>query len=55
MRTYLGSVRQSEADTAGKRIISTGREPMVSTGSLPDTVRSVLNALVFSTGQSDRY
>ena len=32
--------------TTRKLDISTGREPMVSTGSLPGTVRSVLNALI---------
>ena len=41
--------------TARKLVISTGQEPLVSTGSLPGTIRSVLNASAFSTGRSDRY
>jgi len=36
--------------TTRKLGISTGRETPVSTGSLPGTISSVLNASVFSTG-----
>ena len=41
--------------TARKLDISTGQEPLVSTGFLPGTGRSVLNVTAFSTGRSDRY
>ena len=43
-------VHHHELATARKLCVSTGREPLVSTGSLPGTIRSVLNALAFSTG-----
>ena len=41
--------------TARKLDISTGQEPLVSTGFLPGTGRSVLNVTAFSTGRSDWY
>ena len=41
--------------TARKLDISTGQEPLVNTGFLPGTGRSVLNVTAFSTGRSDRY
>ena len=41
--------------TARKLDISTEQEPLVSTGFLPGTGRSVLNVTAFSTGRSDQY
>ena len=38
--------------TAREQVISTEREPPLNTGSPPGTAQSVLNTLVFSTGQT---
>ena len=43
------------AITARKMHMRTGREPLVSTGFLSGTGRSVLNVTAFSTGRSDQY
>ena len=46
---WLGSVRRSEADTVGKRIISTGREPLINTVSPTGIAWWVLSAPTHST------